>query len=59
MTPTHLHPLLRANSTQCDGDVRSVQQNLQLGARWVVTGADANGNHPAGTVLSCHTSQET
>lgn len=51
----HLDPLLGSDAAHSDGGLRPVQQNLQLAALGVLAGADADGDHPAGTLLTWQT----
>lgn len=55
VTRPHLDPLVRADAAHSDGRLRSVQQNLELGTFGVLAGTNANGDHPAGAVLTCTT----
>lgn len=51
----HLDPLVRADGAHSDGDLRSVQQNLELGTFGIFAGTNADGDHPAGTLLTWQT----
>lgn len=51
----HLDPLVGSDAAHSDGGLRPVQQNLQLAALGVLAGADADGDHPAGTLLAWQT----
>lgn len=46
-----LDPMVWCNVGDVNCGFRLVQQNLHLGAARVLTGADADGNHPIGAVL--------
>lgn len=52
-TGPYLNPLVRVDAVQSDSGLWSVQENLQLVAFGVLTGANANGNHPTWTFLTC------
>jgi len=49
----YLDPLVRPDVAEGDGGIRPVQQHLVGGAGGVVAAAEADGNHPAGTLLGC------
>lgn len=53
----HLDPLICRDVVHSDGHLRSIQQNLHFGAGRVLTGANADRYHPAGTFLTCPTDQ--
>lgn len=55
----HLDPLVGSDAAHSDGGLRPVQQNLQLAALGVLAGADADGDHPAGTLLAWQTHTHT
>ena len=50
-TRAYLDPLVWPDVVEGDAGVRSVQQHLVTGVAGVFAGADADGNHPAGTLL--------
>lgn len=51
----HLDPLVWADVVERDAGLRSVQQNLELGAGGILAGTDTYRDHPAGAVLTCPT----